>query len=86
MTDQRYHCQTCIEFLADYCDGALPREQSDEFEKHLGLCPPCRDYLHSYRETIKAEKKCCCDEVKDKLPKMPDQLVHAILKACGKQK
>lgn len=80
-------CKKCIEFLADYLDGELPEEQRAEFEMHLNLCPPCREYLDSYRETIKVTRQCMCDHPgrEDDCqtpPKMPESLVQAILHAC----
>jgi anti-sigma factor RsiW len=46
---------TCIEliaFLDSYVDGELDAETRHSFDLHLLVCPSCRAYLASYRETI----------------------------------
>ena len=46
---------TCIEliaFLDAYVDGELDQETRATFDLHLLVCPSCRAYLASYRETI----------------------------------
>jgi anti-sigma factor RsiW len=46
---------TCIEliaFLDAYVDEELDGETRATFDLHLLVCPSCRAYLASYRETI----------------------------------
>lgn len=46
---------TCIEliaFLDSYVDNELDPETRHSFDLHLLVCPSCRAYLASYRETI----------------------------------
>jgi anti-sigma factor RsiW len=46
---------TCIEliaFLDSYVDNELDAEIRNSFNLHLLVCPSCRAYLASYRETI----------------------------------
>lgn len=45
-------CKELIDFLDDYVAGELPPTRTTEFERHLGVCPSCRAYLTTYRETI----------------------------------
>ncbi|NJN64684.1 MAG: anti-sigma factor [Acidobacteria bacterium] len=46
-------CKQVIEdFLHDYVAGALDAPTRAEFERHLGVCPACVNYLDSYRTTI----------------------------------
>ncbi len=35
-----------------FLDGELPPEERAVFEEHLSLCPPCVQYLDSYKKTI----------------------------------
>jgi len=83
-------CKKCIDFLADYLDGELPEAQRKEFEHHLNLCPPCKDYVCSYKQTIRAVHQCMCEhpdkpeEECSEPPEMPEQLVQAILKSTRK--
>ena len=75
---------TCGEFdafVVDYFDDALTPAQKRVFEWHLKLCPACLRYLWNYRMMIALEK--AVFEQRDAaVPKdVPDDLVHAILKA-----
>ena len=74
-------CRDLIEFLVDYLEGTLPTEQRNEFESHLKDCPPCVAYLETYRQTIALGKVCLDDKVQPAAPKMPEDLVKAILAA-----
>ncbi len=71
-------CKELIGFLDDYASGTLAAPARAEFEKHLGVCPPCVSYVKSYRETIALArglgKAGECGGV-------PEELVAAILKA-----
>lgn len=44
-------CRECIETMMDYVDGRLSPADHADFEAHLAKCPPCIDFLRSYRET-----------------------------------
>ena len=48
------------------------------FERHLERCPPCVNYLDSYRATIALARDACASE---DVPRPPDSLVRAILDA-----
>lgn len=72
------------QFLADYFAGELNGAQLAEFERHMDDCPPCRDYLDSYRKTIECTKKACCHVKNPELAAVPPDLVKAIMAARGK--
>lgn len=44
-------CQDCLKLLLDYLDGELPAVMREKLEAHFGDCPPCEDFLESYRAT-----------------------------------
>jgi len=73
-------CREIVDFLMAYLDGELPAEQKALFEKHLGCCPPCVDYLESYRLTIRLEREACAGEGKG-CEEVPEDLIRAILAA-----
>jgi len=74
-------CQEIVEFLMDYIEGELPEHVKACFDMHLQMCPPCVDYLKTYRETILIAKGCCCDHPEAKLQEVPEPLIQAILAA-----
>jgi len=75
------NCRELVEFLMAYLEGELPPEQRRTFEEHLHACPPCREFLESYRDTIRLEKQALCCEDVGVDQKMPEALVQAILAA-----
>jgi anti-sigma factor RsiW len=34
-----------------YLDGDLPPAEAAHLEEHLSACPPCIEFLHSYKQT-----------------------------------
>ena len=73
-------CREFVEFVMEYLDGTLGESERSVFEDHIGLCPPCVNYLASYRETVRLGNSLCTaeDEVP---PDVPEELVQAILAA-----
>ena len=70
-------CRQLVDFLLDYYEETLGDAERRHFEQHLAACPPCRDYVESYRTTVDLSRLCC----KDDEAEMPDELVEAILAA-----
>lgn len=81
------NCRECIEFLMAYLDGELPAEQRARFDEHLRLCPPCVEYLESYKQAVAMAKTCGRDASPAPAAKplpVPERLVSAILSSMGK--
>ncbi len=47
-------CIELVELVTDYMEGTLPEADRARFDAHLGLCPPCVEYLAQMRRTIDA--------------------------------
>jgi hypothetical protein len=75
-------CKECADFLDDFLAGALDADVAATFQQHLDKCPPCQNFLDSYKETIRIGKLCCCP---GEARKVPEEIVAAILNAM-KQK
>ena len=74
-------CRELADFLMTYLDGELPLRQKAVFEIHLRMCPGCKHYLESYKETI-ALGKSICKEPDGPVPQdVPEELVQAIMAA-----
>ena len=56
-------CEECIEVLVDYVDGTMDAQMVVAFERHFSDCPPCLDFLKTYRATITISQKCFTDVV-----------------------
>ena len=75
-------CRELIEFLMAYDNDELPEDQRAVFETHICHCAPCKDFMETYRTTVKLAKEACCDKPDAAPPpQVPDKLVEAILKA-----
>ena len=44
-------CAELVRLVSDYLDGNLDTAQTQRFEAHISICPPCRGYLAQIRET-----------------------------------
>lgn len=79
-------CRDLTEFLMSYLEGELPSEQSEEFERHVDVCPPCKTYLNTYKETVALGKSVCYDPDGPVPEDVPKQLLEAIMAARAKTK
>jgi len=80
MTARSLSCRELIEYLAAYLDDELPHEERGAFERHLSVCPYCRDYLATYRATIHLGRRALAAEA-EVLAEVPRDLLSAILAA-----
>jgi anti-sigma factor RsiW len=71
-------CRELFDFVADYMAGDLPGTVDEAFRLHLQACPNCERYLISYQKIVKACRHAFDDEPP---PRMPEELVAAILKS-----
>ncbi len=46
-----FTCKESIDLLLEYLDGDMSDEQARHLEAHLAACPPCIDFLRTYRAT-----------------------------------
>ncbi len=74
-------CRELIDFLYLYLENELPDERRAEFDRHLGVCEPCREYVRKYRETVALGKAAFSDSEKPAEWRTSPELVDAILKA-----
>lgn len=72
---------TCIEliaFLDAYVDNELDAETRGTFDLHLLVCPSCRAYLASYRETIELVRG-VAEQEEELAHDAPRELIEAVL-------
>jgi predicted anti-sigma-YlaC factor YlaD len=73
-------CGEVITFLFEYLDDAVPLERRREFDRHLEICPSCRNYLSTYSETLRMVHHAGrLDEAE--IPELPQHMVDAIVRA-----
>lgn len=50
-------CRECVDLLADYVDGTLPKAQAELLEWHLEGCAPCVAFVNTYKGTVDAARR-----------------------------
>ncbi len=79
MSDEPLSCSEAIDFLDQYLDEALAPDVRRDFDAHLDRCPYCRDYLATYRDTIRMTKS-LGPTADDKPCPLPEELIRAVRK------
>ncbi len=77
-------CSEFVEFLMEYLDGTLSRDQREVFDAHMNECSSCVTYLDTYRVTVDLGKEVCEDPDGPIPDDVPEDLVAAILAARRK--
>jgi anti-sigma factor RsiW len=74
-------CREVLDFIMAYLDGELTPDQKHEFERHLGVCPSCVNYLDSYKATIDLGKTAMQNLDEPATGSVPEGLIRAIREA-----
>jgi anti-sigma factor RsiW len=45
-------CREMVELVTDYLEGTMPAARRRRFERHLGGCEDCTEYVEQMRTTI----------------------------------
>lgn len=62
-----FTCKDCVDVLRDYLDGEMSPEDEAHFKSHLEDCPPCVEFLESYRATPGLCKKALAQRMPQEL-------------------
>lgn len=72
-------CREIIDFLMEYLDNALPADQRAVFERHLEVCPECRVYLDTYRESVSLAQDALRMTEDRLVESAPEELIRAVM-------
>ena len=67
-------CQELVELVTAYFDGSLSRSERRRFERHIGGCDHCTDYLQQMRLVVQATGRLTEDDLE---PRVRDELIEA---------
>jgi hypothetical protein len=56
MTDEKTCKELILDCLLEFEEGAMPVEERRELQLHFEMCPPCMNFLSTYRATGRALK------------------------------
>lgn len=59
-----HSCKSAIELLQAFLEGELSPEEHKELKAHLEACPPCVQFVESYKKT----SKLCRNALETKMP------------------
>ena len=48
------NCRECVDLLLDYLEGALDSETQANLDDHFSACPPCVNFLETYRSSARS--------------------------------
>ena len=73
-------CRELAAFILDYSSGGLPLSTRLIFERHLSVCPNCREYLAHYLVAVRLGRMAFVDEEASAIEAgVPEDLVASIL-------
>jgi anti-sigma factor RsiW len=72
-------CREVADFILEYSTGELSGEVREVFERHLSVCPNCREYLAQYLITVQLGRHAFDDTAPAVESGIPAELVVAIL-------
>ena len=73
-------CREFAAFILDYSSGELPLSTRLIFERHLSVCPNCREYLTQYVVAVQLGRLAFVDEDASAIKAgVPEDLIASIL-------
>lgn len=51
LKDSAINCDRAGELALDFLEGQLPEDKRRRIEKHMRDCPPCLQFIETYRKT-----------------------------------
>ena len=76
-------CRQFNDFIFDYTEGLLSDNQVTLFERHMKVCPMCRNFMKTYTATFKAGKAMFPDSDVHVPDSVPEDLLAAIRDVAG---
>lgn len=76
-----FTCKDSVSLLMSFLDGELTDELERQLHEHLEACPPCVDFLYTYRAT----PELCRKALTSKMPtELSDKLTEFLRLKCRK--
>lgn len=70
-------CKELVDLLADYLEGQLEPEVARELDQHLADCPPCLNFLKTYRATTRLIREVACEDIPAELGERLQRFLRA---------
>lgn len=50
-------CNEALDMLLEYLEGSLPEDEQERIGAHFDACPPCLEFVESYKKTASLCRK-----------------------------
>lgn len=70
-------CARLVELVTEYLEGTMSTRTRARFERHLGTCTACQEYLAQLRRTIELTGRLSVDDVEALPPDGREMLLEA---------
>jgi predicted anti-sigma-YlaC factor YlaD len=77
---EKLTCQQVTDILVDYVTEDMAPAMRAVFEAHLRSCADCRAFLNTYKETIRATRTVCAEDIPSDMLNRVQQFFHAKMK------
>ena len=74
-------CKELVDLMADYLEGQLDPDVARDLDQHLADCPPCLNFLKTYRATTHLIREVACEEIP---PELGERLERFLRERLGK--
>ena len=71
-------CRQLNDLIYDHTEGNLSEKQTALFDRHIHVCPMCRNFYKTYMATYKAKSHISPHSNLDVLSEVPQNLINAI--------
>jgi len=75
-----FSCKKSIDVLIDYLDGQMTPEDEKHLQAHLSACPPCLDFLRTYKATPSLCKRALATRMPEELGQKLTEFLRAQVK------
>ncbi len=72
-------CKECVDVLYDYIEGTLDAQTTRDLDEHFEMCPPCLEFVRSYRAVPNLTRHALAAEV-------PSEVAHRLKEVLRKSR
>ena len=77
------NCKECVDLLFDYLEDTLDPVIKKKLDDHISSCPPCLNFLKTYRSCTGISRRLREQEVR--IPREMENRLKSFLKEQGKK-
>jgi hypothetical protein len=67
------NCKDCFDLLIDYLEDNLDSKTQEKLDQHFSACPPCLNFLESYRDCSQMAQ-----QLRDQQVEIPKELENRL--------